>query len=143
MRYAAFASGAVLCASLAACSLTNSGGECTNDQQCGDDVCARSGECLAPSNVRQVQIRWTMNGEAADSATCAAHPNLFLQFIGPDYGDTLHYAPVVCSQGSFFVDRLPRRYQQVELGVEGRTGDIVAIEPGDRASAQAQFDLPQ
>jgi hypothetical protein len=135
MRYAAFA----LMASLAGCSLVGNGtgGECVNDQQCGDDVCARSGECLAPSSVRQVQVRWTMNGAAADATSCAAHPNLFLQFNGPDYGDVLRFAPVPCKAGSFFVDRLPRRYQQVELGPEGATGDLAQID-----ATGASFDLP-
>lgn len=136
MRFASLS----LVAALAGCSLTSSGtgGECMNDQQCGDDVCARNGECLAPSNVREVQVRWTMNGATATAETCAAHPNLFVQFSGPDYGDTMRFAPVPCRQGSFFIDRLPKRYQQVELGVEGSSGDAVEIEAG-----VAQFDLAQ
>jgi hypothetical protein len=131
-----------LMAGLAGCSLTSSGsgGECQTDAQCGDDVCARSGECLARSNVREVTIRWTVNGVTADSASCTAHPDLYLQFDGADYGDTLRFAPVVCRQGSFFIDKLPKRYVQVELGSEGGAGDVTSI---DAATAQAQFDLFQ
>jgi len=47
---------------------------------------------------------------------------------------------VACSQGSFFVDKLAKRYQQVELGIQGGTGTVLAIDP---ASAQTQFDLFQ
>lgn len=138
MRFAALA----LMAGLAGCSLTTSGsgGECQSDSQCGDDVCARSGECLARSSVREVTIKWTVNGVTADPSSCAVHPDLYLQFDGADYGDTLRYAPVPCRQGSFFVDKLPKRYTQVELGSEGGAGDISSI---DVATAQAQFDLSQ
>ena len=137
MRYGALA----LLAWLAGCSLTSSsGGECVNDSQCGDDVCARSGECLARSNIRSVTIKWTVNGVAADAASCTAHPDLYLQFDGADYGDTLRFAPVPCREGSFFIDKLPKRYVQVELGSEGGASDVSPI---DKATAQAQFDLFQ
>jgi len=138
MRIAAFA----LMAGLVGCSLTpsGSGGECQSDSQCGDDVCARSGECLARSNIRSVTIKWTVNGVAADASSCTAHPDLYLQFDGADYGDTLRFAPVPCREGSFFIDKLPKRYMQVELGSEGGASDVSPI---DKATAQAQFDLFQ
>jgi hypothetical protein len=127
MRYAAIA----LMACLVGCSLTSSsGGECVNDSQCGDEVCARGGECTARSNVRSVMVKWTVEGTAASVASCSAHPDLFLRFDGTDYGDTLKFAP----------DTLPKRYQQVELGVEGSTGSALSI---DAATAQATFDLLQ
>lgn len=137
MRFAAFA----LMASLAGCSLTSngSGSECNSDSQCGDDVCARSGECIAHANVRSVTVKWTVDGVAAATDSCAAHPDLFLQFDGTEYGDSLRFAPVPCKEGSFFVDKLPTRYGQVELGVEGRGADDVARI--DAATAQAQLDL--
>ena len=134
MRYAAIA----LMACLAGCSLTSgNGGECVNDSQCGDDVCARGGECMARANVRSVLVKWTVDGVTADAVSCTSHPDLFLQLNGTDYGDTLRFAPVSCRQGSFFVDKLPRRYQQVELGVDGSAGSVVSI----ATSAQAEFDL--
>jgi hypothetical protein len=137
MRY----TGLALMACLAGCSLTSgTGGECVNDSQCGDDVCTRGGECLARANVRAVMVKWTVEGATASATTCDAHRDLYLQFNGTDYGDTLRFEPVVCSQGSFFIDKLPKRYQQVELGVQGRTGTVLAIDP---SSAQAIFDLFQ
>lgn len=142
MRFAAFA----LMACLAGCSLTSNpnGGECVRDDQCGDDLCARSGECLGASSLRQVSVKWTVNGANASAASCTVHPSLYVQFDGPDYGDTLRFAPVPCSQGSFFVDKLPKRYMQVELGTEGKNGDVTAIEvAGEAAPGQAQFDLVQ
>jgi hypothetical protein len=47
---------------------------------------------------------------------------------------------VVCGQGLFHVDKLPKRYQQVELGIEGTSGNALSI---DAKTAQAQFDLLQ
>lgn len=137
MRSAAFA----LLACLAGCSLTSgSGSECVSDSQCGDDVCTRGGECLARSSVRSVMVKWTVDGGAANLTSCGGHPSLYVQFDGADYGDTLRFEPVVCSQGQFFIDKLPRRYQHVELGAAGGTGNVLTI---DAASTQAQFDLFQ
>jgi hypothetical protein len=135
MRFAALA----LAACLGGCSLTaGSGSECHSNSQCGDDVCALSGECLARSNIHEVVVKWTVNSAAADGVSCSAHPNLFLQFDGTDYGDTLRFAPVACHKGSYIVDRLPKRYVQVELGFEGSTGDVSSI---DATTVQVQFDL--
>lgn len=122
---------------LAGCSLTPSGSsECQNDSQCGDDVCAESGECMARTSVRQLTVRWTVNGMAA-SAACAGQPKLFLRFEGADYGDVL-YASAACSDGQVKLSGLPKRYQQVEIGFEGSTGDVLSI---DAASTLVQFDL--
>jgi hypothetical protein len=144
MRIAAFA----LLACLAGCSLTSgSGGECDNDSQCGDDVCARSGECLARASVRSVRVSWTINGAAADLASCTtpngAPANLYIQFDGAEYGDVLRFTQVVCSSGLYTVDKLPKRYQQVELGFEGGSGDVASIRSSrtDTAGTEVQFDL--
>jgi hypothetical protein len=137
MRIAAIA----LAVCLVGCSLTSgSGVECRSDAQCGDDVCAASGECLARTNVRDVTVRWTVNGTAADVSACTTHPDLFIQFDGSDYGDTLRFAPVPCREGQFHVLNLPRRYVQAELGFDGSTGDVSSI---DSSSQQVQFDLYQ
>lgn len=136
MRFVALA----LAACLGGCSLSpvGQGKECHTDSQCGDDVCAPSGECLARSAVHEVAIRWTINSAAVGAVSCSGHANLFVKFDGTDYGDTLRFAPVACLQGQFSVDRLPKRYVQVELGFEGSTGDVSPI---DAATTQVQFDL--
>lgn len=139
MRFAAFA----LMACLAGCSLTSSGsgGECHSDSQCGDEVCARSGECLPKTSVRDAVVRWTVSGAAADAASCAAHPDLFLQFDGQDYGDVLRVAPVPCRLGSYFINKLPTRYIKVELGAEGGASEVMALSSATGTTMQAQFDL--
>lgn len=95
---------------------------------------------MARSSVRQLSVHWTVNGVAADATSCASRPMLYLEFEGADYGDTLRFTQVECSAGKFPVDKLPKRYLQVELGFEGSTGDVTAI---DAASTQVQFDLFQ
>src|SRR5262245_21588604 len=103
-------------AGLVGCSMTSGTGvECRSDTQCGDDVCASSGECLARSAVRDVTVRWTVNGAAADLSSCTAHPELYVQFDGSDYGDFQRFTPVPCREGQFHIVKLPRRFVQVEL----------------------------
>ena len=129
----------LLVACLASCSLTSTGtgGECRIDSQCGEEVCANSGECLPRASVRDVVVRWSVSGVAADDDSCAGHPDLYLQFDG-DYGDTLRVAPVPCRAGAYRVGKLPRRYQRVELGAEGGASESIAI---DASSSQLQIDL--
>jgi hypothetical protein len=138
MRYAALA----LVACLGGCSLSGSGSECNSDSQCGDDVCTRNGECLARASVRSVTVNWTVNGVAASVPLCTGHPSLYLQFDGADSGDSFRFAPVPCTLGKLFVDKLPRRYGQVEIGVEGSAG-AGDVSPIDATTAQAQLDLFQ
>jgi hypothetical protein len=128
-----------LMACLAGCSLTSSsGGECVSDSQCGDDVCTRNGECAPRSSVRSVMVKWTLEGAAASASSCSSHPNMFLQFDGSDSGDTLRFEQVSCAQGQFPVDKLSKRYTQVELGFAGSTTVVQSIDP---ITAQALFDL--
>jgi hypothetical protein len=135
MRCAALA----LIACLAGCSLTSSGGgECVSDSQCGDDVCTRSGECSPRASVRSVVVLWTLQGAVANATSCNAHPDMFVQFDGSDSGDALRYEQVACVQGQLTVDKLNKRYTQVELGFAGST---TVVQPIDPITAQAQFDL--
>lgn len=142
MRFAALA----LATCLWGCSLTGpAGSDCRiegDDSQCGDDVCAQGGECMTRSSVRPVLIKWTVNGAAANELACGSYltetSRLYLQFDSEDFGDTLRFAPVACSQGQFTVTKLPKRFVKVELGVEGGASDALAIEAG---ASQVQFNL--
>lgn len=130
---------AALVATLAGCPLSSSsGGECQLDSDCsGSEVCARDEMCAAASQVRSVTATWTIRGAAASVASCGTHPDLYISFIGNDSGDTLGYAPVPCKNGQFTVDKLPTRFRQVELGVEGGVSDTRTID----ASGTAVLDL--
>lgn len=123
---------------LAGCPDSHDGQGCEADADCGDDICARDGECTPASEVRQVKITWTINSMMANATTCAGHDSLYLQFDGPMFEDTFGYAPVPCMQGQFTIDRLPRRFDQVELGPDqGVFTQTAAIDANDMAS----FDL--
>jgi hypothetical protein len=118
----------------------NGGGdECKRDEDCGGgELCARDGSCALPADIRQVDVTWTIRGAAASVMTCGSHPDLYLSFIGIDSNDTLGFAPVPCRIGQFTIDKLPTRFRQVELGVEGGTRDFATIS----TSGTAALDLP-
>lgn len=130
---------AVLAIASAACS----GGpvtDCQTDLDCSSgQVCARDGECLAPSQVRSVKVTWTVRGMAASATTCATIPDLFVQFAnGAVYRDTFGFEPVPCDAGQFPIDKLPVRFDQVEVGVDGLFSNLAYI---DDATGTAMIDL--
>ena len=129
---------ATFLASLAACPMSGSGGACQIDSDCsGSEVCARDEMCAASSTVRQVTASWTIRGATANVTSCSPHPDLYIQFIGSDSGDTLGFSPVPCMTGQFTVDKLPDRFRQVELGVEGGVRDLKTLS----ADGTATLDL--
>jgi hypothetical protein len=113
-------------------------GECKIDSDCGGgNVCTRNGECLPASEVRFVRITWTIRGMPASDMLCAPTPDLYLLFAGTQLNDTFGYAPVPCKAGLFTIDKLPRRYVSVEIGVEGGFSEVAAFD----AQGNAAFDL--
>lgn len=126
-----------LLGSLAGCP-NGTGGECEIDSDCGSgDVCARDHMCTDLSSVRSVTATWTIRGAEATTVTCGANPDLYIQFIGDSFSDTLGFAPVPCKLGQFSVDKLPIRFRQVELGVDGGTSDVRTL----NAAGTAALDL--
>lgn len=122
---------------LAGCPSSSQPAECTADTDCGTGVCARTGECLPASSVQRVKVTWTIRGSAAGPATCASSPQLYIQFDSLDPQDLFGYEPVPCDPGQFLVDKLPRRYIQVEMGIGDRFLDAQPIS----AAGSASFDL--
>lgn len=114
----------------------SSSGECVTDGDCGSDVCARNGECLPASDVYPVRVSWTIRGMPATPTTCAQAPDFFIYFQSSN--DSFGFAPVPCNQGSFFVDKLPKRYTEVEIGADGRFDNFSIIDP---KTGTATFDL--
>jgi hypothetical protein len=124
---------------LAAC-VARSDDDCF-DVPC-DQVCTREGECLPADEVRRVQVRWTIRGEAADATRCEAIASLEIHFLDRD-GDPKTYVNVPCGLGLFTVDRQSARFDEVELiglGSDGqeRVRGSAAIEGAD---AQPRVDL--
>jgi len=124
---ACFALAVPTLAALAGCPM-GSGGECNSDPECGGgEVCARDKMCAAASSVRPVVTTWTINGAVANTASCVDRVDLFITFIGRDASDTIGFSPVPCKIGQFMVDKLPDRFRQVELGVEGGASQVRPI----------------
>lgn len=100
---------------LAACPA--GGGDCNTDGQCsGGEVCGRDLSCTSAGSVREVRTTWTVRGAPASTASCELHPQLYINYLGPGFGDVIGYAPVPCHLGQFTIDKLPTRFDQVELG---------------------------
>jgi hypothetical protein len=129
--------GAVLLLLLAGCPDTT-GSDCQVDGDCGgNNVCARNGECISPSDARGVRVTWTLRGMAASATTCARTPNFYVMFSSPARSDTYGYEPVPCAAGLFSVDKLPKRFNAVELGVSGGYSEVAAFD----SQGNAAFDL--
>lgn len=128
---------ALLVLVLAACPSSDTKTVCMVDSDCGGDVCARDGECLPASEVWPVKVTWTIRGSAANAQTCATSPSFYLQFDGQFQQDSFGYEPVPCEQGQFLVDKLPKRFVQVEIGENNRFLDAQPIS----AAGSASFDL--
>lgn len=123
------------CASAAALALVGcvlGGTRCESDADCNGDFCARSGECAR--ELVFVRAQWTVGGQPPTEASCAAHPWLSLTFADDDLGDEITYEPIRCTLGLINFDRMPSRYDYVELAGEDVNGQVVtrhrsAIEP--------------
>jgi hypothetical protein len=130
---------ALLLVLLAGCPLTASNPPaCQDDADCGDEVCARDEQCYPADDVRAVTVTWTVNGAPASEATCADSPSLYIQFLQSSDGRQLDFTPVPCELGRFFVDKLPRAFDSVELGELGGSRFDRA---GLGASGAAALDL--
>jgi hypothetical protein len=108
---------------------------CEVDTDCGGEVCARSHECLPASQVRRVQVRWTIRGAAATAATCEMVDPLTIQFVATRE-DLLKYEPLACSAGLFTIDKMPSRMIAVEID-----GPRVSARAGIPVDGQVEMDL--
>jgi len=113
---------------------------CHQDADCGAaKVCGRDRACYPPENIGTARVTWTLHGSPASVSTCAAMPELLLQFRGPNLL-SFGYAPVPCENGSFFVDKFPTQYTSVELGPkDSATYSTAEI---DRETGEALVLLP-
>jgi hypothetical protein len=114
-------------------------GGCHADSDCSPDLCTRDGECLSASEIWSTRLTWTISGQTASDATCTSGPDFYVQFDGPVEGDGVGFAPVPCNAGIFSVDKLPRRFQSVSIGVDN--GGVLASGVFD-GNGHAAFDLP-
>src|SRR3984885_15303382 len=121
----------LICASASACGDSGDGtGDnpmCMVDTDCGSgQVCARTMECLPPSEVRAIKLSWTVGGAAASATTCAMIPDLIVRLFDDAHNEDDNawgYLPVQCDAGVFPIDKMPTRYINSELGIDADSGD--------------------
>jgi hypothetical protein len=126
-------------AGLAGCVL--GGQRCDSDADCNGALCARNGECA--DVLVFVRALWTVGGQPPTEARCAPHPWMSITFEDDGYGDKLTYEPIRCTLGQITFDRMPGRYDRVELVTWDADGAVVtrhrsAIEPPE---AMIQWDV--
>jgi hypothetical protein len=116
------------------------GAECTGDQQCSaGEVCARDNLCWRGADVRFVKATWTVDGMPPSDVSCARHPDLYIQFQGASVIENLGFSPVPCANAQFIVDKLPRDYTRVELGVDRGPWNTTPITPAGVAAIDLRF----
>jgi hypothetical protein len=95
----------------------------------GNDVCARTHECLAPDQVHSVTIHWTLGGQPPTATTCAGISELEVGYVNSsDATDQVVFSPVSCAEGAFPNDAWPTRYDQAF---------VTAVAPGNSTTNQA------
>jgi hypothetical protein len=98
--------------------------DCDQDFECsGGEVCARTHECLTPSQVRGLRVVWTVTGSTDVATACetAGLGGLTISYTAPGV-QTLQFAPVACTLGLYAIDKLPVWFERVELSGYG-SGD--------------------
>jgi hypothetical protein len=115
---------------------------CHDDSACRDGkVCARTGACLLPSEVRAIHVSWTVSGKPASADSCAAAPNLRIDLDSSHFPDRLAFAPVPCAEGKFSVDKAPLSINHASL-VRDNGGGGVRDAMIDAVTGEASMDLP-
>ena len=115
------------------------GAECGDDEQCsGGEVCARDNLCWRGADVRFVKATWTVNGQPPSDTSCVRYPDLYIQFQGSVI-ENLGFSPVPCVNAQFIVDKLPRDYTRVELGVDRGPWNTTPITPAGVAALDLRF----
>ena len=93
------------------------GVECVTDDHC-PEVCTHTGECVAESNVVDVRIEWTVNGDSVSptsDAACAGVNMLSVRFVDRRVSPDIVYRPVPCNLGLITYNKMPGRLDSVEL----------------------------
>ncbi|HTR52157.1 MAG TPA: hypothetical protein VMJ10_15695 [Kofleriaceae bacterium] len=114
---------------------------CQADTDCAaGEVCARTYECLPPTEVRTVHISWTLEGQPASQSTCSTSPDLEIDFEY-DGGGWWGWAPVPCVEGVFTIDKMPTYDNDVAISIDG---DPSTQQYGmlDATTGQVAIDLP-
>jgi hypothetical protein len=115
---------------------------CHSDAACGTgQVCARTGACMSPDQVRTIHASWTVRSMPANAITCTSSPDLQIEFDSTTGTSArLAYVPVPCAEGKFSVDKAPIAIDHVSLGRSyGGNWQTAKI---DAVTGEASLDLP-
>lgn len=120
--------------------LAGEGEPCATDADCAaDGECTRTGECVADGAALRVVVRWTVDGQAPTPAApqpCAPLGELEIVFHDPGQ-ETTSYRPVPCELGQSVYDKMPPRFESVEVVAYDDSGDMVdAVEEPLSASGE-------
>ena len=109
--------------------------QCSSDEECeGGGECTRTGECVADGTALRVVVRWTVDGRAPTPASpepCDRVGELEVIFRDPG-SDPENYRPVPCNLGQTVYDKMPPRFEAVE---------VVAYAPSGRFLDSAEAPL--
>ncbi len=101
------------------------GAACEQDWDCsGGLVCANTHACVSASEVRRVEVRWTLYGQVPTAASCAPIERMELTVRDSQTDDTATYSPVPCSIGRFVFNKLPFHFDAAAMSAF--TGGVFA-----------------
>ena len=127
--------------------LAGEGEQCSTDADCADDgECTRTGECVPDGAAVRVSVQWTVGGQTPTPAApqpCEPFGDLEIVFHDPGE-ETTSYRPVPCELGQAVYDKMPPRFESVEVVAYDPAGDMVdAVEEPLSAGAESavQVDL--
>jgi len=95
----------------------------------------------------RVVVRWTVNGEAptpSQPEACAEVGELAVTFRAPAPTQPQTYQPVPCQLGQTVYDKMPPRFETVEVVAFDRAGNVLASAEERLARSgetAVQFDL--
>lgn len=119
---------AALCAVALSGCLSATGEECISDADCSaDGECTRTGECVPDGGAVRIEVRWTVNGAAPSPSSpgpCEAIGELEILFQDPG-GEAENYRPVPCDLGQSVYDKMPPRFESVEVVAYDRDDDVL------------------
>jgi hypothetical protein len=110
---------------------------CNRDDDCSSGAeCSNTHECLEPSSLMRVELRWTVNGlepNPDDESICfdAGIARLAITYTDNDTADAplqTTYDPVPCSLARTVYTKLPTWYDEVELAAWGTDGRLLTTE---------------
>jgi hypothetical protein len=121
--------------------------ECATDGDCGGGECTRTGACVASGTALRVVVRWTVGGVAPTPSqpdACTPLGELEVDFHDPG-GDPEEYRPVPCALGQVVYDKMPPRFESVEVLAYDASGDVVdraeaPLEPSGETSVLVDLD---